>query len=337
MLTSTDEATVPFCRSQIHYILANPVYAGLIRHRNQVHEGQQPAIIDHAVWDNVQELLASGAGRVRGSGASSSEPSPLVGKLFDETGDRLTPTHSNKKGQRYRYYVSGRMVTGKAEDCQSGTANGWRLPAKPLEEQLARAVITHLRDCTPGTLISNSSFDAIARFQRALDVVGTERSQGDHRSILICIHRAIMSPGKIEVSLDRERIAQLLAVEPGTIDVDVLQFGTPFQFRMRGVESKLIIGDGQARQPDATLIRSIAKAHQYYHAIKHGASFGDIAASEKLSKRRILQIIELAFLAPDIVRSVVQGDQPIGLTAKWLGQYPLPSDWEAQRRIISAL
>ena len=70
---------------------------------------------------------------------------------------------------------------------------------------------------------------------------------------------------------------------------------------------------------DATLIRSIAKAHQYYEAIKQGQTFEDIAVSENLSKRRILQVTDLAFLADDIVKAIVQGDQPVGLTAKWLG------------------
>ena len=71
--------------------------------------------------------------------------------------------------------------------------------------------------------------------------------------------------------------------------------------------------------------------------IKQGQTFEEIAATENLSKRRILQVIDLAFLAPDIVRSIMQGDQPIGLTAKWLGQNPLPSDWQAQRRIVAKL
>ena len=37
-------------------------------------------------------------------------PSPLAGKLFDETGDRLTPSHTKKNGQRLRYYVSRRLI-----------------------------------------------------------------------------------------------------------------------------------------------------------------------------------------------------------------------------------
>jgi hypothetical protein len=122
-----------------------------------------------------------------------------------------------------------------------------------------------------------------------------------------------------------------------SINLNVLHFSTAFQFRKRGVETKLVIGRGQGNAIDQTLVRSVAKAHQYYSAIRRGRTFEDIAASENLTKRRILQVIDLAFLAPDIVKSILQGDQPIGLTAKWLGLNPVPSDWQAQRRIIAAL
>lgn len=96
-----------------------------------------------------------------------------------------------------------------------------------------------------------------------------------------------------------------------------------------------MIGSEPVNQPDRTLIRSIAKSDQYYDAIKRGMSFDEIAASENLSKRRVLQGIGLAFLAPDIVRFVAQGDQPIGLTAKWFCKNSLPSDWDAQRRLLA--
>jgi site-specific DNA recombinase len=98
-----------------------------------------------------------------------------------------------------------------------------------------------------------------------------------------------------------------------------------------------VIGAETSQPTDATLIRSIAKAHEYYDAIKNGQTFEEIAVSENLSKRRIMQVIDLAFLAPDIVKQIVQGDQPTSLTAKLLGVNPLPSDWQAQRRIIAAL
>lgn len=42
--------------------------------------------------------------------------------------------------------------------------------------------------------------------------------------------------------------------------------------------------------------------------LKRGQSFEEIATSENQAKRRILQVIDLAFLAPDIVKSIMRGD-----------------------------
>ncbi len=46
-----------------------------------------------------------------------------MGKLFDEAGGRLTPTHAIKQGQRYRYYVSSDLVTGTRKTKKAET--GW--------------------------------------------------------------------------------------------------------------------------------------------------------------------------------------------------------------------
>ncbi len=80
----------PFDRGHIHHILSNPIYAGRIRHKGQVYEGQHPAIIDPVAWDQVQQMLKDGAAKSRGTTRKATQ-SLLAGKLFDETGDRLTP------------------------------------------------------------------------------------------------------------------------------------------------------------------------------------------------------------------------------------------------------
>jgi site-specific DNA recombinase len=100
----------PFGIGHLHYILSNPVYAGRIRHKDKVYDGQHEAIIDEDVWSSIQELLEGKAcnGSIRKRRAK--HPSPLKGKLFDETGDRLTPSHATKQGVRYRYYVSNRLL-----------------------------------------------------------------------------------------------------------------------------------------------------------------------------------------------------------------------------------
>ncbi|WP_299877793.1 hypothetical protein [uncultured Sulfitobacter sp.] len=88
---------------------------------------------------------------------------------------------------------------------------------------------------------------------------------------------------------------------------------------------------------DETLIKNIAKAHVWYERIKAGETFSDIAATETTSKRRIQQMIDLAFLAPDILRDVIEGKQPIGLSSDWCLRHEIPSDWSEQRQLIAAL
>ena len=86
----------PFDRGHIHHILTNPIYAGRIRHKDKTFDGQHPALIDPERWDAIQLKLQDGAARTRGR-KRAGRVSLLCGKLFDETGDRLTPSHTKTK------------------------------------------------------------------------------------------------------------------------------------------------------------------------------------------------------------------------------------------------
>ena len=138
----------PFGRGPLYYLLSNPVYAGRIRHHSTIHDGQHQAIIDPQTFDAVQAQLMQDAARKRGQPNGPSTGSVLAGRLFDETGDRLTPSHSKKKRRRYRYYVSRRLIEGSASDATSPGSGGWRLPAKQLEDTVMGLGITApVSDC----------------------------------------------------------------------------------------------------------------------------------------------------------------------------------------------
>ena len=83
----------------------------------------------------------------RATGARASHPSPLTGMVFDETGERLTPTHAVKKGTRYRYYVSTSLITGAGRTRSSGR----RIPAGNLEGLVIARLRTFLTD--PGAIL----------------------------------------------------------------------------------------------------------------------------------------------------------------------------------------
>ena len=58
-------------------------------------------------------------------------PAILAGRLFDDRGNRMTPTHTNKRGARYRYYVSHAILQKRKEEAGSvvaraGTRSGDR-------------------------------------------------------------------------------------------------------------------------------------------------------------------------------------------------------------------
>jgi hypothetical protein len=267
----------------------------------------------------VRQQLIESSARQRGRShlaTEGSNGSPLAGKLFDETGDRLTPTHANRKGRRYRYYVSNRMIVGEAKTkTTSSNSGGWRLQAKALEDQIMQATLAHLRYQLPIDLLTNPTADTISSLSRRLEGPGSPAGSNGSKTMLSGVDRVCVEPGRINIVLHQAAMAACFHLKTEELNSEALSVSASFQFRKRGVETKLIIGAGSAAEIDDTLIRNIAKAHQYYDAVKQGKTFDEIADADGLTKRRILQVIELAFIAPDITRSIIHGKQPIGITS----------------------
>ncbi len=129
-----------FTRGHLYKLLANPIYVGEIAHQGTRHAGKHEAIIDRGTWDAVQEQLARHA-VVRRCLSNAKAPSLLAGLLVDEDGNRMRPSHANKAGRRYRYYVSRALTEGSAD-----ATDGWRLPARAIEEVVLNGICDLLRN-----------------------------------------------------------------------------------------------------------------------------------------------------------------------------------------------
>ena len=128
-------------RGALYLMLQNRIYRGEITHKGNAYPGEHPALVDKVLWDQVQAILAEN--RVnREVGSYAKQPSLLAGLAFDETGERLTPSHAVKKGTRYRYYVSRSLIIGTAKD----RSKGRRIPAANLESLVITRLRTFLSD-----------------------------------------------------------------------------------------------------------------------------------------------------------------------------------------------
>jgi site-specific DNA recombinase len=106
-----------FSRGALYQMLQNRVYRGEIVHKGAAYPGEHPAIVEEDLWPRVQDKLeANGVERI-GARDRAKLAYLLAGVVVDAEGETLTPTHAIKKGVRYRYCASRRLIT-------EGTASG---------------------------------------------------------------------------------------------------------------------------------------------------------------------------------------------------------------------
>ena len=312
-------------RGHIHHILSSPIYAGCIPHKGKIYEGRHPAIIEPARWQGVQDRLRAKSPVAGSQTSRDTSPSPLLRKLFDENGACLSPSHTTKRGKRYRYYISRGYVTGLKDNLEG---KGWRLPAEKLEQMVMRAIRHHLSGAAGHGLVPDAQVHTLKRLKCLTD--------GAQHQLLEMLSRATLKEGLLCLILDAGVVADMIDINPSGLRTDLLSFDVPFIQRRRGGETRFAMSAPSA-QADQTLIANIARAHDRLQRIKRGETLDEIATAENTTRKRVQQNLEYAFLAPDIVRDVLAGTQPIGLTSTYVATHTLPSDWAEQREIIAAL
>ena len=129
-----------FMVGPLAYLLKNRFYIGEVVYRGEVYPGEQRPIIDEELFEAVQVKLKDRA--VTRKLRRSRSPSFLSGLLFDDRGNLMSPSHANKKGVRYRYYVSQAVLQKRKEN--AGTIA--RVAAPDIEELVTAALRHEVED-----------------------------------------------------------------------------------------------------------------------------------------------------------------------------------------------
>jgi len=339
----------PLARGALYLMLQNRIYRGETVHKDKNYPGEHEALVDEALWSEVQALLASN--RIdRGSGTTDRQPSLLAGILFDAQGERMTPTHATKRGTRYGYYVSRSLLTGKAKDL------GQRIPAAALE-----ALVTHrIRDWLA---------DPAGVFQAVQDVTPDAGNQkrliertkhcaamwqdlksDDRQAVLgAIVTRVQVFADRIEIIVDRAQVARWLMGDhdeskPGaTASVKsagllLLTLTVPARLRRAGKELRIVLEDGySSTAPDPSLLRLLIRANAIRDRLlaDRSLTLEEIAREENMVASYATRLFRLTLLAPNIVGAILNGNQPPELTArKLMDDTRLPLDWHEQRRAL---
>jgi site-specific DNA recombinase len=309
---------VRFGVGALAHLLKNRFYIGEVVYRGEVHRGEHEPILDSALFEAVQAKLAAQAlarrCRLRGS------PAILSGRLFDNRGNRMSPTHSNKGGARYRYYVSQAVLQRKPPP--PGLIS--RVPAVEIEALVVTALRKHLDASGAGDQVPYNDRELLERH----------------------LERVTLTPNYLEL-----RLRQIVETEEGheTANNDsprpsiasVTTIAVPWTSPVPAAVKGIIYVPAhntpiKAGRREALLI-AIAKARQWIDDLAHGraTSVAVIARREAKVERHIRLLAPLAFVSPRIVSALLDGTAPADLTLTKLTR-ALPYSWVEQERRVGA-
>jgi DNA invertase Pin-like site-specific DNA recombinase len=334
-----------FAYGHLYHLLQNPIYSGRIRHKKVTYEGQHPAIIDQATWDLVQARLANNRIRRRNS-SGARNPSPLVGRLFADTGSPFTPTHAVKNGKRYRYYVERKAVRPNGTDA-SERGRYRRIAATEIEDLVTSANLRLLRapsellDALGNTGADAQSTKAITAAGLRLAQEASNDSAKRHNMLRAVVRRVSIAGDTVEVRLGSGSLCELLGLDQTVRPAaEEIHLTVPATLRSRGVELKFVVSDPALRHEprmDLALVTATVRAHAWLDELMNtkASSLHAIAERESLPDRYVRRLLELAFLAPDVTEAILDGRQPADLMLQDIVPHgTLPLDWSEQRKLL---
>jgi site-specific DNA recombinase len=296
------------------HLLKNRFYIGEVTYRGEVYRGEHEAILSRDLFDAVQEKLAANAVarqvRLRGSDAL------LTGRLFDDRGNRMSPTHANKKGARYRYYVSQALLQNRKAEAGSIA----RVPAPETEKLVCDGVRRHL-----------------AGIGKEPPTILTDRELIERHVARVVVKSQTLDIGLIPTSEAQTENPSLTDSAPNLHSpaMIALPWTAPIFAAMKGIVHEP--GAKPTMKPESrdALLTAIAKARGWIDDVRLGriASFAGIAEREAVGERHIRVLAPLAFLSPRIIAAIADGTAPANLTVTGLAK-ALPYSWAEQERAI---
>ncbi len=307
--TGATRGGIPFGRGALYYVLSNHFYIGEVKYKNEILPGEQPPIMDRALFDAVrQKSLAQWSHRTI---VRNKSDHLLTGLLFDDAGYRMIPTHATKAGIRYRYYVSTPVLHGEAGTASAGSVS--RVPAADIEDVIIKSLKEHLA--------ANQGRSATATLPL-----------GDRGALAQLVAGIVVHKDTLIVRLKSDGADQA-SDSPDDPSLTILWHKPPSK------RSRQILLPHNASRSDfrpeqferrARLVSAIARGRRWLDDVVSGrvTTVAQLCTREKCSVRQVNMAISFAFLAPNLVKAAVEGRLPRGIGIERLRDPP--TEWSRQ-------
>jgi DNA invertase Pin-like site-specific DNA recombinase len=308
LTTGATRGGIPFGRGSLFYLLRNRFYIGEVKYKDEILPGEQPAIMDRALFDAVQQKLTDQW--TTQSTIRNASDHLLSGLLFDDAGHRMVATHVAKAGIRYRYYISLRHLYGESKTVSVGSVS--RVPATDIEDAIVKSLGEHL----------------IAKKENASSSIphlGDRKTVSEHVA-RIDVHKDHLT---IRFNSDAEETS-----DPANGNLLSIPWEKPPSRKSKQILIPHGVPKNEVRptriERRARLVSAIARGRRWLDEIVSGSitDVQQIASRQKCSVRQVNMTISLAFLAPDLVRAAVEGRLPRGIGVERLRD--APAEWSHQ-------
>ena len=315
-------------------ILRNKAYIGLVGHKGTWYPGEHEGIIPIELFEQAQAVMADN--RINRQHYDPRK-SLLSGKLYDDKDNAMSPSWSTgSSGKKYRYYVSQALIS--KEPGKVGKVSKVSLPK--LEQFVDNWFSEFIRD-------KSKIYPYIQQFAvtKQKEIIKRLVSYPITRDIeKSLIKRVQLHSNKIEITLHQEQVTELLNAiyenrEMSMLKSEKLKHENTYTetYRIGTVANgaKVIVGQfiQPTKQSNKELIKILNQAYTWHQKILDGKTTQEIANGEKVCVQYVRRILNLSFLSPKIVRSILSGTQPADCTLKKLLSIK-SSNWQEQEQIF---
>lgn len=294
-------------------LLINPIYIGMLKHRGVLTPGAHKPIISVKDFERAGRMLAAHREALK---TKRSEPPIylLDGLLRSPRGGLYRGKHHLSYGRQSYHLAEGehgrlrKINTASLDRAVLGGLCAYLDALRMANKPDASRTLEHLA--------ARLRCDASSEVRRLVHTVLDYVVLNDEAKTLTLRIRASALSGALGADTD--------------VTVGIASRGT--------ANGAVLLADGAGRTPDMAMIKLLGRAGFWFDEIVAGraVSIGALARREGLSATYVGNVMELAFLAPDLKKEILEGRHPVGLTATMLKTLcPLPPCWRRQRALLS--